>query len=198
MEFFETFLQTVAKLPDLVSLILCPALLLVAGILLAIFRQKSAYLSATVALGGAYGFLLFAEGFAREQFAAAFGALALYCALAAIVSLLFLFPFAKKREEKDAGDELYEKFYEPLDIPADEAETEEAPSDDECGIRLDHAVSLIERLKGCSLSPGDRLEIDNLSRVLDGYRGRELKEDELRSLNDCLATVLKLTAKYKL
>ena len=59
-------------------------------------------------------------------------------------------------------------------------------------------TALLAKLKKEKLSPADRLEIEALTRTVEGYRGKSLSEKELHLVNDCLATVLKLTAKYKL
>lgn len=192
-EFNDFLLFLGASMPDLVSLIICPALLLIAGLLLAVFHMRKAYLPTAVGLGAAGFFLILCEDTLYS--AAAFAYLALFTVFAVLVSLLFLIPF---RTGKRNAEELYEKFALPLDAgsPGEEAETEIAA--EESGLRLDHAASLIERLGKCELSAGDRLEVDVLSHTLDGFRGRALTAQELRSVNDCLSTVLKLTAKYKL
>ena len=65
-------------------------------------------------------------------------------------------------------------------------------------MRLSHAEELLSRLKTAPLAGSDRLEADALSRTLCGMRERKLTAEEMRILNDCLASVLKLTAKYKL
>ena len=48
------------------------------------------------------------------------------------------------------------------------------------------------------MSAGDRLETEELARTLARLRSKPLSEAEMNSLNDCLASVLKMTAKYKL
>ena len=68
---------------------------------------------------------------------------------------------------------------------------EEAPE-------LAHATALLGKLQKCKLSSADRLEADALARTLSALKGRALTLDEQNTLNDCLASVLKLTAKYKL
>lgn len=190
---FSEILQFIGKvMPDLVSLILCPALLLVAGLLLAVFHKRKAYLPLAVELGGAAAVLIGCEAGAGTAF---FVYLAAYTVFAVLVSLLFLIPFPTGKG--DRGDELYEKFHAELETFPDSVE-EPAAEAEECGLQLDHAVSLVEQLKKCSLTAADRLEVDVLARTLDGYRGRALTAEEVRAVNDCLASVLKFTAKYKL
>ena len=61
-----------------------------------------------------------------------------------------------------------------------------------------HAFDVAERLKSCALSGSDRLETDNIEITLQMYRAKGILTDkEMRSLNDCLAMLLKLTAKYE-
>lgn len=193
MKEFSELLQLIGnKVPDLVSLIVCPAVLLVAALLLAIFGKKRAYAPLAVGLGGAAAFLVGCEVGANGVL---FVYVAAYTAFAALLSLLFLIPF-RGHGKKDRTDELYEKFHVPLDVPAEAEERAEEGGEED--MRLEHALSLLEQLKGCSLSASDRLEADALGSTLESCKGRALGEEEERRINDCLATILKLTAKYKL
>lgn len=200
MNTFETFMQTVAALPDYVSLLACPVLVLVVGLLLAVFHRKRAYPPVALALGGAGVFLVSCGGGLLLAVAWA----GLYAVWAALVSLLFLFSFRSKKGQNRA-EQLYEKFRLGLDVPADggSADGEEEPSepvsvDMEESVRLSHVYSLLEKLRAEELSPRDRLETDAIAHTLEGFRGKTLSADELTVVNDSLASVLKLTAKYKL
>lgn len=192
-QFYEFMLLIGNFLPDLVSMLLCPALLLAAGILYAVFHKKGAYLPTAVGLGGLGFFLVLCETtlFSVE----AFGYLALFTVFAALLRLLFVIPFPK---ERNVQEEMYRKFALPLDGDGELPEEETETAEEDSGLRLDHAASLIERLEQCELAAGDRLEVDALSHTLESFRGRALTAQETRSVNDCLATILKLTAKYKL
>lgn len=69
---------------------------------------------------------------------------------------------------------------------------------DETDVCLDHAFEIASRLKSMPLSGSDRLETDNVELALRMYRAKGVLTDrEMRSLNDCLAVLLKLTAKYE-
>lgn len=191
MNIFETLLSLAKSVPDLVKIVACPAALLLVGLLFAILHWKKAYVPAALALGAVGFFLMRAGGRYETEW------LACYVLFAVLVSLLFLIPFPAGRHEKDRSDELYEKFHTPLEVPED-PEPQPAEGDaEECKLRLAHAKSLVGRLLQSDLSAGDRLEADAVAKTLDAY-GEELDGSEARSLNDCLATVLKLTAKYKL
>ena len=195
----ETLIDLVAQLPELAVLAACPALLIVVSLILAICHKRKAYLPLAIVLGGAGFFLVSCIESSLELLA--FQYLALYVVLAVVVWLLFLIPFGG-RKKSNTQDELYERFHVGLDIPEEEMFSEAEPEgtfdSEECGLRLAHVTMLVEQLKKTDLAPGDRLEVDALSHTLDGYRDRVLTESEMRALNDCLATVLKLTAKYKL
>lgn len=195
MEEFYTFLSRVgAFLPDLVSLILCPALLVLAALPLLLFRKEKAYSLLAAGLGAAGYFLVFCER-PSDGAGVALAYLALYAVLAVLLRALFFLP--RKGKEGDS-EELYRKFAVPLETGGSPAEAEAELDAEESGVRLDHAASLIERLGALELSASDRLEVDALSRTLEGFRSRALTADETRAVNDCLSTILKLTAKYNL
>ena len=191
MNVFYNFMDLVKQIPDAVTLIVCPAVLLVAGLILSIFDFKKEYALSAVALGGVGFFLVYCKSTAIS-----FAYLGLFTAWAVLVSLLFLLPW--RRKEASAQEELYAEFHRELDILEEEPVQEETIGREECDLRLSHTLDLLEQLKKSELSASDRLETDALSRTVESFRDRELTTSEMRSLNDCLATVLKLTAKYKL
>ena len=66
-------------------------------------------------------------------------------------------------------------------------------------LRLEHVRKMLQKLKTADLTPGDRLEADGISRRITLYATKDLLSGkEVRDLNDCLANVLKMTAKYAL
>lgn len=197
MKEFLRLLQLIGEaLPDLVSLILCPALLLAVGLVLAVFHKKKAYLPVAAGLGGAAAFLVGCEVAAGADICALFAYAAAYLVLAALVTLLFLIPFPVRKGDREREEEMYERFRVPLEVPAEESGEESA--EEESGVHLEHALNLLGKLKQCALSPSDRLETDTLGERLESYRGHAPSAEEVRQINDCLATILKLTAKYKL
>lgn len=194
MESIYFLMDIAAKLPELVVVLVCPAVLLVCGVLFAVFDLKRAYLPTAVALGGVAFFLT-----ASRVLDACFAYLGLYVVWAVLVRLLFLIPSRKKAE--NSQDEMFQTFYRPLDLGAEQAEERgesETLAREESDLRLSHTLELLDKLKKSDLEAGDRLEADALSRTLEGLSDKELTAAEMRSLNDCLATVLKLTAKYNL
>lgn len=66
-------------------------------------------------------------------------------------------------------------------------------------VRLDHIFSVVERLKGVSLGAGDRLEVQKYEDLLTVYKSKNaLSSEEAQTLNDILASLLKMMAKYDL
>lgn len=64
-------------------------------------------------------------------------------------------------------------------------------------VRLEHVRSALERLKNMPLGAGDRLESQKMSDLLSVYQAKgELSGKEADTLNDVLASVLKMMAKY--
>ena len=62
---------------------------------------------------------------------------------------------------------------------------------------LEHALTLLGRVRKAKLSSADRLETDVLLRTLSAMQGRQLTEQEQGIVNDSLSSVLKLAGKYK-
>lgn len=190
------FLELVAQLPGWLLYFGAPALLVLAGIVLVLVRAERAYPPVALLLGAA-GLVLVA-GIAESSSDFVVWA-ALYAAVAALVRFLFFIPAPKKKQKQDRSEEIYETFHVGLDeeMPAEE-ELPPALSAEEGELQLAHVDSLIAKLKAAELDAADRLELDAVVRALDLYRGRALTAAEQRTLNDCLSSVLKLSAKYSL
>ena len=66
-------------------------------------------------------------------------------------------------------------------------------------VRLEHIFSVLERLKEMPLGAGDRLEAQKMEEMLRVYRAKaELSAAEADAINDILASLLKMMAKYDL
>lgn len=64
-------------------------------------------------------------------------------------------------------------------------------------VRLGHIFSVLERLKNLPLGAGDRLEAQKYEDLLSVYRNKgNLSSAEAQTLNDILASLLKMMAKY--
>lgn len=209
MDIFVDFLNWIkAGVPAWAGLIAVPAALVLIAAVLWLFGGKSAFTGAAAVLGGA-GVLIVAL---HAETTVALCYLALYLVLCGVLRVLICIPSPVGRKKRGKREErIYKKFYEPLKtepVPAsgkppkvvcyEQAPAAPAATAADSGMSLGYVSGLIARLKTEQLSPTDRLETEVIERTVEGYKNRELTEEELGVLNDCLATVLKLTAKYKL
>ena len=209
MEFLQKTVDLFAKAPDWAYLYLLPALIIASAVAFVFSPQRRWYFCAATVFSAAGFVLVYAQNPAT-----AFIYLGAVVALSALLTLLFLIPRPTRREKgvkKSRVDALYEKFREELsekpyapraDMPPKVCRFErdhiEGATATEQGVSLSYADSLLERLRAKDLNAGDRLETEELSRRLDYYRDKPLTESERSTLNDCLASILKLTAKYQL
>ena len=191
------------NIPSYVPLIICPAVLVLVAVLFTLFGGRKAYNPLAAAIGMLVFVLLCCR--ADVDLKTAFVFTGVFAAVAALLRLLFLCPTAirkKSAEElKKRDEEIYEKFHEDVGYDDDEDFSYEAPSDEaivDNNASLTNVVKLLAKLRGEKLSATDRLEADALSQTVNGFIGKTLTAKELHTLNDCLAAVLKLTAKYKI
>ena len=65
-------------------------------------------------------------------------------------------------------------------------------------VRLSHINALLERLRGMKLGAGDRLETEKAADLLSVYGGKvSLSAAEADALNDLMASLLKMLARYE-
>lgn len=213
MEILQKIVVWFSGLPDWTFLALVPLLILAAAVAF-VFLPKRRWFFPVAGMLAAVGFL---TAFSKDRGLSVFYLACLF-AFTALVSLLFLIPHLKKRGAKEPKkkaktreEKIYEKFHEALSeqpympraaMPQKVCCFEEAKDDgataEEYGMSLSYADALLAKLRLKKLEAGDRLETEELCGRLDCYRNKPLTEDERNSLNDCLASVLKLTAKYRL
>ncbi len=200
-QLFSKLSGALEAVPLWIPIILLPALALTFSVLAIVFRLRRWAFPVLLFFGGVGVALL--SGHA--PLALFYGGC--YVAFAALLLLMLFAPKPKKRKKKsreEREEELFKRLCAksattPKDTPAKVCRYEEpAVTVQECGMRLSHAEELLKKLKACNLAPSDRLETEVLGHTIDGCRGKPLSEQEVRRLNDCLASVLKLTAKYKL
>ena len=202
MELFEELIGALARCPAWVPLIALPAATVAAALLFTLLGGRRAYPFIAAALGAA-GFALMC---CMGELSRAFVYLGLFAALAALCRLLFFFPRPRRRKGSTREERIYERFRgEPLNAglpraaePAKVCCFEQPPAQEAEPPELSHALALLEKLRKQKLTAADRLETDVLGRSVRALRGRALTEAEKNTLNDCLASVLKLTAKYQL
>ena len=69
----------------------------------------------------------------------------------------------------------------------------------EMDVRLDYIRKLTAKLKGVALTVTDRMQINELSRMITLCACKEkMTTEETRSLNECFSSLLKMSAKYGL
>lgn len=210
----ETFLQLIESIgtgvPDWLPLIFLPCALITVAVIMTVLGGRKLYKYFAASIGGVGFFLLVCIGGVRE----AFVYLGLYVVLAVLLRLLFFIPLPRTYRKSGRGEreeKIYRKFREALSeqvteesgrnvLPAGCAFEEEVPAltAEESGMRFQHVTELLAKLKKEELSAADRLETDALARSVEAFRNKALTEEEMCVLNDCLAAVLKLTAKYQL
>lgn len=72
-------------------------------------------------------------------------------------------------------------------------------SSQETDVRLDYIRKLTAKLKGAALSVTDRMQINELSRTITLCASKEkTTAEDTRALNECFASLLKMSAKYGL
>lgn len=207
MDILQKITDFLSQVPEWVFLFVVPALIAASAVAFVFIKQRRWFFVAD-ALFGAAGFTL---AYAKDA-SSAFLYLGILAAFSALLSLLFLIPVPRKRARKRSREEkIFEKFHEelsekpyrphasmPQKVCCFEQDEERGATAKEHGTSLSYADALLEKLRKKQLEAGDRLETEELLSRLDRYREKTLSEAERSSLNDCLASVLKLTAKYQL
>ncbi len=197
MESFYVIRDFLASLP-LWSVLVPPCALFVCALPLLAYRKKRVYLWLSALCLTVGGLLAFGKEFVAPY-------LLLFCA-----EILLLYPLfwirGRTRRKEGREEELYGKFKRELEQPFPEKkeyppkvccfEQTGGETAEERGMKLSHVITLLERLKKEKLTPADRLEVEMLSRNVEGSSGRPLTDSQTDDLNDSLSAVLRLVAKY--
>lgn len=195
MQIFAQFLSLLSEVPEWVPLFLLPALLALAAILHTAFGARPFYAVSALSAVGMGTAVVAAKGGGAVAY------LGLTSSFAALLGLLFFVPKRKRsarmrKAEKLAAGLCAVSGQRPPKVCR--FEEERFVTAEESGMQLSYAEELLSKLRRTSLAAADRVEAEALSRTLQGCRAGRLTEEEIGRLNDCLASVLKLTAKYKL
>lgn len=194
MEYFQLIAGALAELPFYAAFLPFGAAIVCAAVCVPLKKRGLYRFFALLFLGA--GIVLLAQ-----DPVSALVFLGLYLMFALLLDALFLIRRrGRKRETRE--ERIYKKFHTQLGEPPcpDPPKIccfEDAPPE-ENGMELSHVIKLMDRLRREKLSSADRLELEVLRRTVEGAKGRTLTPDRLDTLNDCLASVLRLTAKYKL
>ncbi len=164
------------------------SLFLVLGAIAISLKKRSAYVISAV-FSGSLGFAFLST---RSMQSALF-ALSLFAAVAALVYPLFF--VGGKREKREASEALASAQALPKVC---KYERREESSGERYGVQLAYASEMAAKLARAPLSAADRLETETLQTSVLSCKGRNLNQEELFRLNDCLTALLKLAAKYKI
>lgn len=208
MDILQIVLDYVSRVPEWAFLYAVPAVIAASAIAF-IFTSGRRWFFVVAALSGSAGFLaVYAKSVPLSLVY-----LGMLVAFTAVLSLLFFIPAPKRKGKSKMREErLFEKFHEELSEKSyrknvsmppkvccfEREENGGAATAKEYGVSLSYADTLLKKLRSKKLKAGDRLETEELLRRLDCYREKPLDDGERSSLNDCLASILKLTAKYQL
>ncbi len=165
-------------------------------------KKRGVYYFTSLALFGLGLFLAACRGWGAYPLAY----LGFFAFFFSLFSPIALAPRRKRGNgvKKSRKERMYERYRPEIGEPPSPPkiccfEEEGTALAEESGFRLEHVQGLLTKLRSSSkLTAVDRLETDALCRTVESCRSRPLTADELRALNDCLAAVLKLTAKYKI
>ncbi len=182
--------------------------------LLAILFGRTFFSLSALSLGGAWGSVLaHNQEFTLHEYVFFFTTfLEFSVGFYAILSVIF---FVKKRREKRRKEReeicrravymlpdrentfLRERLQTGLRVEEREEAERNDVGEERKEIKLDYVRKMLSRLKASPLSASDRLETESLSRLINLYSVSEnLSVLDLRSLNECMLKLLKLSAKY--
>ena len=100
---------------------------------------------------------------------------------------------SEREEVSESEREATEKPRKICCFPGEESEQESKMED----VRLDYAFSIVDRLRALPLGAGDRLETEKAGELLSVYKNKGgVNTKEAETLNDILASLLKMMAKY--
>ena len=114
-----------------------------------------------------------------------------------IASLLQRAKVGEKKQRNKKPKKLQEMEQEGYLVQQEEQEIEEEAISLEKDIHIDHIYKTLEGLRRQKLTTGDRLECKKIEEILRLYKmKKELTVVETSLLNDILASLLKMMAKY--
>jgi hypothetical protein len=186
--------------------LVCGALIL-SAVLAFVMRSASVYTALSAALGGTlFGGVLHSEAGLET----ACLAVAVFAVFSGVAYLFFFCVFTlrrlrverKKRRAELANRARYTLPQRENTYVRDRLNTAlQSPCEEEaCGereIRLGHARELLGKVQSAPLTVGERLQTEEIGRILTLYHGKEnWTARELCALNDTCAFLLKLSAKY--
>lgn len=201
MQYMEELQQVSTLLLVIGGLLFCAAILALA------MRSASVYAALSTILGGVlFGGLLYAK-LCLETVCVAASVFAIFCGA---TYLLFFCLFAlrriraeRKRRRAEIARRLQytlpqrENTYIRARLNSGLSVRQESEEAQEIMVHLHYARELLGRVQASPLSVGERLQTEEMGKILTLYKGKaSWSIEEMNGLNDMCAFLLKLSAKY--
>ena len=192
--------------PILDIMIAVGVVLLVAAILAVVLKSLSIYVAFSLALGGVLWLALSLEKVSRSAAHIATSVLLIFGGVTYLLLFCIILSCRVRLERKQRRRELARRVQytlpqkentyvrtrlnTALSMPQEENLAYAA-------VRLGYVRELLVKVKATPLSVGERLQVEEMGKILSLYKGKEdWTIHELNRLNDMCASLLKLSAKY--
>lgn len=192
--------------PILDIMIAVGVVLLVAAILAVMLKSLSIYVAFSLALGGVLWLALSLEKVSRSAAHIAASVLLIFGGVTYLLLFCIILSCRVRLERKQRRRELARRVQytlpqkentyvrtrlnTALSMPQEENLAYAA-------VRLGYVRELLVKVKATPLSVGERLQVEEMGKILSLYKGKEdWTIHELNRLNDMCASLLKLSAKY--
>ncbi|MBR2622820.1 MAG: hypothetical protein IKD15_01185 [Clostridia bacterium] len=192
--------------PILDIMIAVGVVLLVAAILAVVLKSLSIYVAFSLALGGVLWLALSLEKVSRSAAHIAASVLLIFGGVTYLLLFCIILSCRVRLERKQRRRELARRVQytlpqkentyvrtrlnTALSMPQEENLAYAA-------VRLGYVRELLAKVKATPLSVGERLQVEEMGKILSLYKGKEdWTIHELNRLNDMCASLLKLSAKY--
>ena len=202
--FFMDWMKELQPILDI--MIAVGVVLLVAAILAVVLKSLSIYVAFSLALGGVLWLALSLEKVSRSAAHIATSVLLIFGGVTYLLLFCIILSCRVRLERKQRRRELARRVQytlpqkentyvrtrlnTALSMPQEENLAYAA-------VRLGYVRELLVKVKATPLSVGERLQVEEMGKILSLYKGKEdWTIHELNRLNDMCASLLKLSAKY--
>ena len=202
--FFMDWMKELQPILDI--MIAVGVVLLVAAILAVVLKSLSIYVAFSLALGGVLWLALSLEKVSRSAAHIAASVLLIFGGVTYLLLFCIILSCRVRLERKQRRRELARRVQytlpqkentyvrtrlnTALSMPQEENLAYAA-------VRLGYVRELLVKVKATPLSVGERLQVEEMGKILSLYKGKEdWTIHELNRLNDMCASLLKLSAKY--
>ncbi len=186
--------------------IMVAVVLFFAAVLAFALKSVSVYTAISVVVGGVFGLFISLEEISRAAAHIAASVLAIFAGATYLLLFCVITSRRLRLERKKRRAELARQVQYTLPqkentyVRARLNTTLSAPKEERCvdsSVRLGYARELLAKVKASPLSVGERLQTEEMAKILTLYKGKEdWTVGELNGLNELCAFLLKLSAKY--